>query len=505
MPKKNKNRRFDKKKGVTFHVVQRSFQDPLGDNPNSSKFVLQPDIETEAEYERMLSVVGENQDCISHDFRRDYYDSYDTNHSREYNHYDPKLMPHEYDYSKHMKPIDEKRFMAAKDEDIPATTKNFMKLVTKGSTVDKDLEEILAKGTIVEEPIGGAELASEDFFDSLFKPADFEEIQDDFISAAMVEDDEKMTKEELNKLLARDDDDEEDDEPCPELVPADAANEVTRTWLDDHFDYMIEGWGDENIGALDDDDVELHGCVDLDNPAMERFLQNVTRKIKYEETPEQETKNAIITTKEYMARSRNPESEDRFDVTSLASKATNVTTFQEYTAPGAKWSQKWDCESILSTRTNYENHPTILGKCDFENHPTKIRPKADKMIKLTRSGGIPVDALRAMREKRDQACSEATSEGQSDDESHSQCSQSDNATASESQFSEMDYNQGRARPKNETKDEKRARKRFIKEQRRRNRERKKKVKGLFRIEEEKQTSLAMGMQQAHTATFRINT
>lgn len=50
-------------------------------------------------------------------------------------------------------------------------------------------------------------------------------------------------------------------------------------------------------------------------------------------------------------------------------------------------------------------------------------------------------------------------------------------------------NQGQARPKNETKEERKARKQQIKEARKVNRERKKELKGVFKQEELRQLSM----------------
>lgn len=508
MPSKKK--KFDKKKGVTFHVVQRSFEDPLADKPGASKFVLRPDIQTDDQYDRMVKLIGDDQDAISHDYRQSYYDSWEDQHSRDYDANDPSLLPHEYDYSKHLKPIDETRFISAKPENLDERTVNIMKMMTvEPSTIDKDLEDVMNAADIVEEPIGGATsgMASEDFFDALVTPAGFEELQDDFITAAMAEDDEKMTKEELNRMLAEDDEDDDDSE-APPLVP-DTANDTTRTWLDDHFDYMIEGWDGEHIGALEDDDPGLRNHGELDDAAMERFLQRtkeMTQGVAFETTGVEEEEgvlqpwqkaqvekarnDAILTAKDYIAR-RSREDEDKFDVRSLSSNVTKITTFREYTKKRTE--AKWDCESILSTRTNHENHPSLL----------KVKPKASKKIKLTLNSGIPVEALRQMRERGTQQSADPDGSQSDISEGHSQCTETENATASESQFSEMDYNLGRARDKNETKADKKARKRFIKEQRRRNRQRKKKMKGLFKIEEHKQEKLKLGMETAHTSAFRL--
>jgi len=100
---------------------------------------------------------------------------------------------------------------------------------------------------------------------------------------------------------------------------------------------------------------------------------------------------------------------------------------------------QWDCESILSTYSSTENHPTLLQE---EGEPHKI-----KLSKF----GIPIEILKARQKE-----------------------------VNKETITTVD--QGEARPKNETPEMRRGRKKMLKEKRRQNRQTKKQLKDEYKRE-----------------------
>lgn len=115
-----------------------------------------------------------------------------------------------------------------------------------------------------------------------------------------------------------------------------------------------------------------------------------------------------------------------------------------------------DCESILSTRSNLYNHPTIIA----EKRVSKI--KIDKH-------GIPMNILG----KKDEQIKEEDEEEEAEEDGEE----------------EEPVNKGVARSKEESKEEKKARKQAIKEERKNRRATKKATKVAFKHEEKRQEKI----------------
>ncbi|KAN0003557.1 hypothetical protein ACTFIZ_009722 [Dictyostelium cf. discoideum] len=112
---------------------------------------------------------------------------------------------------------------------------------------------------------------------------------------------------------------------------------------------------------------------------------------------------------------------------------------------------KWDCETILTTYTNLENHPKLL--------------KEEKKIKLSRKTGMPIGVIPTKQK-------EISDDDNEDDEEEE----------------EKSINLGVSR-KNETKESRKLRKQQLKDDRKNKRELKKDLKVAFKKEEIKQTSI----------------
>lgn len=126
----------------------------------------------------------------------------------------------------------------------------------------------------------------------------------------------------------------------------------------------------------------------------------------------------------------------------------------------------WDCESILSTYSNLDNNPVTIGAGSSRrrkrNH--KKRPGANEpvaQIQLSNKTGLPLGVL--------------GSSGHDDDDDDDESNYFDGGTT-------MSVNRGLARTKNETPEEKRARKAALKQERQMARIQKKVTREIFQEE-----------------------
>ncbi|KAF8526308.1 LTV-domain-containing protein [Hysterangium stoloniferum] len=119
--------------------------------------------------------------------------------------------------------------------------------------------------------------------------------------------------------------------------------------------------------------------------------------------------------------------------------------------------ERWDCETILTTYTNLENHPRLIRAKDLE---TKAVPK----IKLDPKTGLPFVQQSASHQRQ-----EKEAEADSDEEEE----YTDDDRPSRTTIT---------RPRNETKEEKKARKQAVKQERQARRSDKKATKDQFSTE-----------------------
>jgi len=153
---------------------------------------------------------------------------------------------------------------------------------------------------------------------------------------------------------------------------------------------------------------------------------------------------------------------------------------------------QWDCESILSTRTNHENHPAII----------EVKKKKPKRIVLNKLG-VPIGVLsgRTVEKHELGVIKEGREEDEEDDNSESEGPSEDKPD--EVVRPEPGTNMGEKRPKKESKEEKRARKSQLKALRRANRQRKKMLKQRFTNIEKQVVKLDTSSAAAHCSALRI--
>ena len=143
-----------------------------------------------------------------------------------------------------------------------------------------------------------------------------------------------------------------------------------------------------------------------------------------------------------------------------------------------------DCESVVSTYSNLDNHPRLLGATRRDGRTTKLPRQSSEMptapfIKLSKKTGLPIGALGRYDDDDDD--DDTDSEENEDGE--------ENYEEGGDEYGEADVpraNLGVKRAKKETAQEKRARKKAVKAERRARRQQKKMMKTVFKKEEKRQ-------------------
>ncbi|KAG8577522.1 hypothetical protein GDO81_010209 [Engystomops pustulosus] len=134
------------------------------------------------------------------------------------------------------------------------------------------------------------------------------------------------------------------------------------TLLDERFEKFYEQFDDDEIGALDN--TELEGFIRVDS----NRLQDVVEDYFKEKAKECVKLNALEHAPELGLIEEDEEAEEE-------EEEMQTIVIEEP-------KEKWDCESILSTYSNLYNHPQLI----------KDPPKA-KTIKVSAKTGIPLGVL----------------------------------------------------------------------------------------------------------------
>lgn len=436
---------IDKKKAVTFSLIHRSQKDPLQADEDAPQRVLQPfekpTAEDRYEEQRKWGV---------------FYDD-------------------EYDYLQHLKDVNELHDVAPgesyvvfkdseqkQDEETKSeeATLNLPSTVF-GSTMETDTG-MLNKAA----PLRGPQLDWDpDIVAAMDEDFDFDdpdnELDDDFMVIANDENAEiihedvpagssdftvhtlhKPRKDYMEGDVASDEADMSDYEGSDFGSLGDDFETKTRftnysmsssvmhrseglTLLDDRFEKLYEQYDEEEIGALDQEDIggNVTQQSKLLDSVMEEFEKEQEKK-KLKDVVQQGDQADI-------------ESGDESDQDDV------VNMFVE------DKKEKWDCESIISTYSNIYNHPKKITE------PSKIKP-----IQLTKRAGIPTDVLEQRGPTRKQLEQEETLVIRDPANTY--------------------------RPKDESTDEKKARKQAVKEERKARREEKKSNKNMFKEEKKRQ-------------------
>ncbi|XP_017517398.3 protein LTV1 homolog isoform X1 [Manis javanica] len=467
MPHRKKKPFIEKKKAVSFHLVHRSQRDPLAADETAPQRVLLP------------------SQKVNDDERRAEQRKYGV------------FFDDDYDYLQHLKEpsgpselIPTSAFSAPserndKEETLVISTTG---IKLPSSVFASEFEEdvgLLNKAA----PVSGPRLDFDpDIVAALDNDFDFNDpdnlLEDDFILQAN-----KPTEEEvgmdIRKSEAEDGSEWEDmgdergqggdDESCDSVGLSDEAvpspgwppgavdhlfwEEETKsrfteysmtssvmrrneqlTLHDERFEKFYEQYDDDEIGALDN--AELEGSIQVDSNRLKEVLNDY-----YKEKAENCIKLNTL---------------EPFEDQDLPVNEFSGSEEEEIiTVVLGEDKQKWDCESICSTYSNLYNHPQLI----------KYQPKS-KQIRISTKTGIPLDVL----PKKGLTAKQV--------ERMQMINESDLPTVST-----------QPRSKNESKEDKRARKQAIKEERKERRVEKKANKLAFKLEKRRQEKELLNLKK----------
>ncbi|XP_053271978.1 protein LTV1 homolog [Pleuronectes platessa] len=387
MPHRKKKSFIEKKKAVTFHLVHRSQRDPLAADETAPQHVLLPATTVEAEKRR--------------EEQRDFGVFYDDN----------------YNYLQHLKeavgptelvvtnpPNTNRRPVPLHDEDEEEEEEEEEDTDTDkappGASINlpssvfaSEFEEevgLLNKAA----PISGPRLDMDpDIVAALDEDFDYEDpdniLDDDFMTQANTASaavDAKGVKDEDDEDEWEDTDSEGDcdseggfsgdggggreflfmdEETKSRFTEYSMTSSVMRrneqlSLLDDRFEKFYEQFDDDEIGALDN--AELEGFINPDSARLEEVIKDYFKQ-KHNDFLRPDD----LGPKELPAVREEEEEEEEME--------TFVVQAPE---------EKWDCETIISTYSNIYNRPKLIEE------PPKL-----KTIRVSRKTGIPLDVLPA--------------------------------------------------------------------------------------------------------------
>jgi protein LTV1 len=469
-----------------------------------------------------------------------------------------------YDYTQHMREMGGGRFIGkdGKMRDMPISNLPAEALPSDLPEMNRTLNAITIDHSVMDPDLAAA------LFDDVDENGEaFEELDDDFILQVAEEpdqrDDEYETfeshiankiRESERRLLGMKDapsnnwenlDDEEgefeeyeeyeeyDDEDEQKLVSGKGKKKLTEK----DFERMLEEYGDDDLGYIDNvDDEDINGHIELDGnnkifeDALDDFIelqksnQVVDPSINFKE------ENAFIKSAKYWDLDEVPDVapvRELYTEQSLLQKVLEeenkesvkleesgvykeLETCQEYLRE-VRITEDYDCESIISTYSTLDNHPSLIKE------PSKYKPyksNYQKLVDAQASGvyaehangatkpakaadiriGSGVAARITLKGKHSlPVVSKGTKEEVESDESSDSDSDNDNTV-----------NSVIVRPKNETKEEKKLRKESVKQQKREKRIQKKALKQVYNNESMKQIKSISNQQDINgVSVFKL--
>jgi len=247
--------------------------------------------------------------------------------------------------------------------------------------------------------------------------------------------------------------------------------------LDERFDKVLEDYEDQEIGELEEDDPRVQGTTTIEKfeDVLDEFIEDHMNLVTYKDVVNEGRQNQTDHTKEKIKATLE-----------LFEKEEKKNQIVEEPAKPA-----WDCETILSTYSNLENHPAlirekprnkiILGKNGI---PVGAFPKPDKSKPTQESEEKENKKEKGNKTKEAQDQAEDKEDDEEDDEEEEGSEDSDGNSM-------VSVNTGVARSKDETPEEKKERKRAIKEAKKNRRTEKKATKIAFKSEQIRQEKMKM--------------
>ncbi|CAO1439608.1 unnamed protein product [Diamesa serratosioi] len=477
MGKRKHGKFIDKKKAVTFRLVNRSQHDPLIVDENAPQHVLVP--------------INEERESGS-----------STNPKVKRKKDEQKFgvfFDDDYDYLQHLREAArqevhwEEVVNTKKDEGKEKEKENKPKLQLPSSVFPSEFEEkegMLRKAIKIQGPRPDWD---PDIVETLDDEFDHEnpdnELEDNFMEMAMGgdgdeseeewEDDEDDDDDEERSIGSNDadySDNEENDDLGP-LMPRDnfdkdetksrfteysMTSSVLRrneqlTLLDDRFEKFFENY--DEVGPLDCEEIEGH--VDINDELLLQYAKDFDKDEKHQRYDK--AWDVCRITKE------NHDSDE--EETMLDLEVTDTENNKK----------RWDCESILSTYSNIYNHPKLI------EIPSKKRPSK---IQINPKTGIPMNTLDGENSGKLTMKSLAKlNTAQHEQEVNKFGARS---VCAESVFSTLSVLS--IRPKDESAEEKRDRKKLLKEYRGERRIEKKANQTAFKEEKMRQNSIKINAQ-----------
>ncbi|XP_017312729.1 protein LTV1 homolog isoform X3 [Ictalurus punctatus] len=403
MPHRKKKSFISKKNAVSFHLVHRSQKDPLAADEKAPQHVLLPavkiEVEKRREEQRKYGVFFDDDYNYLQHLREASQPAELVSAPRPYRETRPLGFEEEEEEEEEVEEVDEDEQGKEEALTIPAAS-----IKLPSSVFASEFEEevgLLNKAA----PISGPRLDMDpDIVAALDEDFDFDDpeniLEDDFVIKAndvvsadgnTGEDDDDDEWEDTDEGESGEDDDEQsydsaggvsdedgeagrrrfmfmDCETKSRFTDYSLTSSVMRrneqlTLLDDRFEKFYEQFDDDEIGALDN--AELEGYIDPSSTRLEEVIHDYFKQKEKEiQTPEQLGPPELPSLKE------EEEEEDE-------EQEMEILVIEE--SP----EEKWDCETIISTYSNLYNRPKLI----------EDPPRQKKQIRVSSKTGIPLDVL----------------------------------------------------------------------------------------------------------------
>uniref|UniRef100_U5EY17 Protein LTV1 homolog n=1 Tax=Corethrella appendiculata TaxID=1370023 RepID=U5EY17_9DIPT len=449
-----KKKFIDKKKAVTFRLVNRSQRDPLIVDETAPQHVLVPIRPFPNKQPSCGSETGPKLDPIKRKQEQTKYGIY---------------FDDDYDYLQHLKEPGQNTVHWEPIEPRSSGSKSSDKSVEKKPTIQlpssvfeskfEEKEGLLGKTVIVKGPRPDWDpdvvAALDDDFDHQ-NPDN--ELEDNFMELACAEGDNDFDEDDEYEDYDGDEDEENysdvpfnndsDNEECDRLGPLmkeyDFDKEETKsrfteysmsssvirrnqqlTLLDDRFEKFYENYDEPEIGALDCEEIEGH--VEISDDVLLKYAEEFESELNCG----RRKLDTVGANKE-----------------KILQYASNIDTDEEELVEMevVDKKEKWDCESILSTYSNIYNHPKLIEE-----------PRKSNKILINDKTGMPKNILNGDNGKLT-AKSLTKLQNEATGQVAGPKSLCDGSVISTLSVLSI-------RPKDESKDEKRERKRLLKEYR----------------------------------------
>ncbi|XP_043249079.1 protein LTV1 homolog isoform X1 [Colletes gigas] len=468
MPKGKVKKFIDKKNSVTFHLVHRSQRDPLIADETAPQRVLVP-----AGNPQAPKLEKKNIDKSKRKEEEQKYGIY---------------FDDDYDYLQHLKDVNSLTTEWERIDSANASKTNNEKDTPKinlpSSVFASNVEEkigLLNKAA----PVSGLQLHLDpDVVAALDDDFDYDdpenELEDNFIELADNSDDESVENEVYDEAsdvsseghmeLSGEEQDEvhslngpqytfNDEETKSRFTEYSMSSSVMKrneqlTLLDDKFETMYATYDENEIGALDCDEIE--GYIAPDSDLVLQCAAEFEKQSKDTESVAELMKDRLkIIGKEYSS-----SEDDNLDELVV----------------DARQKDKWDCESIVSTYSNIYNHPKLISE-----------PKHLDKIKVNPRTGIPKNILDGSSGK---LTSKSLAQFDQQNENSNQRGPRSIAETMKSTLSTLSI-----RPKGETSEERKDRKNALKKYRKERRVERKANTEAFKEEKKRQEKILLNNRQ----------